>query len=116
MTVPGHPLGIQHSCAVCTYAPTIAPTFFTTVSESGNWSLPFLEWMSVPLIVTSKTPPLEGMNVSAVIEFLYSWSSVSAKLTALSRYPHAVQYSMETVVSFAITVLLPDEDDASCRH
>lgn len=84
------------------YAPTISPTRLMTASSSGNWFVSFLEWMTAPFTATSKTPPEEGRNVNAPILFLKSWSSVSAKLTARSRYPQAVQYSMEIFVSVAM--------------
>jgi hypothetical protein len=37
---------------------------------------------------------------------LKSWSSLSVKLTAFGRYPQAVQYSIETAMSFAMLNLL----------
>lgn len=75
---------------------------FSISPGSGNRPSCFLEKTSEPSTVTSKTPPLEGINWSDAILFLYFLRSCSANLAAFSSYPQALQNSIEIFIRSAI--------------
>ncbi len=85
--------------------------FSSTSPSSGKRPTAFLEKISSPLTVTSKTPPVEGRSSKLATLFFSSPRTLSANLAALGRYPQAVQYStwIRSLSDIAVTPLI-DED------
>ena len=67
------------------------------ISSTSAWRPScFFENTSSPFTRTSKTPPLEGINVHEVTWPSNSFNSSSVNLTARGRYPQTAQYSIST--------------------
>lgn len=64
---------------------------------SGKLPVAFLEKISASPNMISYTPPLLGISVNALIFSAWSCRMSSAKLAAFARYPHEVQYSIDSV-------------------
>jgi len=73
------------------------------ISSTSAWRPScFFENTSSPFTRTSKTPPLEGINVHEVTWSSNSFNSSSVNLTARGRYPQTAQYSISTRSIFTL--------------